>query len=55
MWTDAGAFGSVNAHAGLAAQTRDLILQVQLATLDFQDFQIVSRGMLLSFGELGFQ
>jgi hypothetical protein len=28
---------------------------MQLATLDFQDLQIVSRGMLLSFGQLGFQ
>jgi hypothetical protein len=45
---------SVNA-GGPVAQTRDLVLQMQLAALELYDFQVVDRGMLLSFGELGFQ
>jgi hypothetical protein len=45
---------SVNA-LGPAAQTRDLVLQVQLAALDLYEFQVVDRGMLLSFGKFGFQ
>jgi hypothetical protein len=37
------------------AQTRDLVLQMQLAALKLYDFQVIDRGMLLSFGEFGFQ
>jgi hypothetical protein len=45
---------SVNA-IGPVAQTRDLVLQVQLAALELYDFQVVDRGMLLGFGEFGFE
>jgi hypothetical protein len=45
----------MNAGADLATQALDLILQVQLATLDFQYFQIIDREMPLSLGKLGFQ
>jgi hypothetical protein len=45
----------MNADTDLAAQSLDFVLQVQLATLDFQDFEIVDREMLLSLGQLGFQ
>jgi hypothetical protein len=40
---------------GPGAQTRDLILQMQLAALELYDLQVVDRGMLLSFGEFGFK
>ena len=45
---------SVNAF-GPAAQTRNFVLQVQLAALELHDFQVVDRGMLLSFGQFGFK
>jgi hypothetical protein len=54
-WRSNGAARLMNADADLAAQSLDFILQVQLATLDFQNFQIVDREMLLSLGQLGFQ
>jgi hypothetical protein len=44
---------SVNARS--VAQTRDLVLQMQLAALELYDFQVVDRGMLLSLGKLGFE
>jgi hypothetical protein len=39
----------------LAAQSLDFILQVQLATLDFQYFEIIDREVLLSLGKFRFQ
>jgi hypothetical protein len=49
-WRSNGAARLMNAGADLAAQSLDFILQVQLATLDFQYFEIVDREMLLSLG-----
>jgi hypothetical protein len=43
------------ADADLAAQSLDFILQVQLATLDFQYFEIIDREVLLSLGKFRFQ
>jgi hypothetical protein len=43
------------AGTDLAAQSLDFVLQVQLATLDFQYFEIIDREMLLSLGKLRFQ
>jgi hypothetical protein len=40
---------------GSVPQARDLVLQLQLATLEFYDFQIVDRGMLLSFEQFTLQ
>jgi hypothetical protein len=54
-WRSNGAARLMNADADLAAQSLDFVLQMQLATLDFQYFQIVDREMLLSLGQLGFQ
>jgi hypothetical protein len=39
----------------LAAQTLDFVLEVQLATLEFEDGQIVDRRVLLGFCDLGLQ
>jgi hypothetical protein len=38
-----------------ATQTFDFVLEVQLATLELADGQIVDRGMLLSFGDFAFE
>jgi hypothetical protein len=53
--TPEGRRASMNADADLAAQSLDFILQVQLATLDFQYFEIIDREMLLSLGKLRLQ
>jgi hypothetical protein len=45
----------MNAGTDPAAQSLDFVLEVQLATLDFQDFQIIDREMLLSLGKLRLQ
>jgi hypothetical protein len=40
---------------GNPAQTFDLVLEVQLATLELNDRHIIDRGMLLSLCDLGLQ
>jgi hypothetical protein len=52
---DARGFALALVDADSATQALDLVFQVQLATLDFQDFQIIDREMLLSLGKLVFQ
>jgi hypothetical protein len=47
---DARGFALALVDADSATQAFDLVFQVQLATFDFQDFQIIDREMLLSLG-----
>jgi hypothetical protein len=54
-WAPVSRCGSARSVNGGAAQTLDFVLEVQLATLEFQDGQIVGRGMLLSLCELALQ
>jgi hypothetical protein len=51
----ASASKRLSVHGGAVTQAFDFVLEVQLATFEFQDGQIVDRGMLLGFGELALE